>query len=92
MPPEKSIFSFFVAYIYGILGVEAAATLKRIAIRLATTWQQPYTSICGYVNIGITIILVRATHLCIRGLRVLSHKINVQSPQCENGNGLNLFS
>ena len=61
MPPEKSIFSFFVAYIYGILGVEAAATLKRIAIRLATTWQQPYTSICGYVNIGITIILVRAT-------------------------------
>ena len=35
-------FSPFVASVDGILGVGATATLKRLAIRLATKWKQPY--------------------------------------------------
>ena len=33
--------NFFMS-VYGLLGVEAEATLKRIARRLATKWKQPY--------------------------------------------------
>ena len=31
-------FSPFIAFVYGLLGVEATANLKRIASRLASTW------------------------------------------------------
>ena len=44
------------------LGVEATATLKSLASRLATKWRQPYSKTCGYVNSKIVITLVRATH------------------------------
>ena len=54
-------FSPFVAAVDGLLGVEATATLNRIASRLATKWWQPYSKTCGYVNSRVTITLVRAT-------------------------------
>ena len=40
---QRQHFSPFVASIDGLLGVEATATLKRIASRLATKWGQPYS-------------------------------------------------
>ena len=41
--------------------------------------------------LGIAITLMRATHCCIQGSRVLAHRISVQRPQWEYGAGLNLF-
>ena len=38
---QRRHFSPFVASVDGILGVEALATMKRIASRLATKWRQP---------------------------------------------------
>ena len=35
-------FSPFFASVDGLLGVEATATLKRLASRLATKWRQPH--------------------------------------------------
>ena len=40
-------FSTFVSSVEGLLGVEATATLKRIASRLATKWKQYYSKTCG---------------------------------------------
>ena len=74
-----------------LLGVEATAAPKRIASRLATKWRQPYSRTCGYVKSRVAITLVRATHRCIRGSRVPTHKICVQRPHWEDGAGLNLF-
>ena len=37
----------FVASVYGLLGVDATATLKRLASRLATKWKQSYSKTCG---------------------------------------------
>ena len=62
-------FPPFVASVDGILGVEATATLKRIASQLATKWWQPYLRTCGYVNSRIAITLVRAMHWCIWGVK-----------------------
>ena len=88
---KRRHFLPFVASVDGLLGAEAAATLKRIASRLATKWHQPYSRTWGYVNSRIYITLVRATPWCIRGSRVPEHKISVQCPQWEDGSGLNLF-
>ena len=62
---QRRHFSPFFASVDGILGVEATATLKRIASRLATKWKQPYSMTCGYVKSRVAITLVRATHRCI---------------------------
>ena len=70
----------FVASVDGLLGVEATATLKRIASRLATKWRQPYFKTCGYVKSRVAITLVRATHRCLRGSQVPAHRISMQQP------------
>ena len=75
----------------GLLGVEATATLKMIASRLATKWRQPYSKTCGYVKSRVAITLVRATHLCLRGSPMPAHQNSVQKTQWEDGAGLNNF-
>ena len=84
-------FSPFVSSVDGLLGVEATATLKRIASLLATKWRQPYSKTCGYVKSRVPITLVRATHRCSHGSCVPAHWISMQQPQWEDGAGLNHF-
>ena len=62
---QRRHLSPFFDSVDGLLGVEATATLKRIASRLATKWKQPYSKTCGYVKSRVAITLVRATHLYI---------------------------
>ena len=78
---KRRQFSPFAASVDRFLGVEATATLKRLASRLATKWRQPYSKTYGYVKSRIAITLVRATHCCIPGYRVTEHQISVQRPQ-----------
>ena len=84
-------FSSFVASVDRLLGVEATATLKMLASRLATRWKQSYSKTCGYVKSRIAITLVRATHRCIRVSRVPAHRISLQRTQWEDDAGINLF-
>ena len=62
---QRRYVSPFVASVDGLMGVEATATLKRIASYLATKWKQSYLKTYGYVKSRIAITLVRATHRCI---------------------------
>ena len=78
---QRQHFSPFVALVDGLLGLEATATLKRLASRMATKWKQSYSKTCGYVKIRIAITLVHATHRCIRGSQLQMHRISVQRPQ-----------
>ena len=84
-------FSPFVVLVDGFLGVEVTATLKMLDSRLATKWRQPYSRTCGNVKSSNAITLVRATHRCIRGSRVLVHQISIQRLQWEDRAGLKLF-
>ena len=77
---QRRNFSLFVASVDGLLGVEAKATLKRLASRLSTKWKQSYSKTCGYVKSRIAITLLWATHRCIRRSMVPAHKISVQRP------------
>ena len=76
----QHIFSFLTS-VYGLLGVEAAVTLKRIASCLVTKGQQPFSRVCGYVKSRIAITLVRATYWCIWGSRVPAHNISMKRLQ-----------
>ena len=88
---KRRHFSPFVSYVNGLMGVEATATLKRIASRLTTKWRQPYLRMCAYIRSRIAITMVRATNRCIRGSRVLTHRISVQRPLWEDGTRINIF-
>ena len=77
---RRHFFPFF-ALVDGLLGVEATATLKRIASCLTTKWKQFYLKTWGYVKSRIAITLMRATHRCIRGSQVPVHRISVQRLQ-----------
>ena len=88
---KRRHFAPFVALVDGLLGVEAADTLKKIASRLATKLRQPYSKTCGYIKSRVAINLVRATYLCLRGSPMPAHQNSVQKPQWEDGAGLNNF-
>ena len=87
---KRRHFSPFVALVNELL--QAPATLKCLASCLATKCKKPYSKTCGYIKIRIVITLVRTTHHCIQGSRVLAHRNSVQRPQWEDGAGLNHFS
>ena len=88
---QRRHFSPFVASVDRLLGVDATATLKRLASCLATKWKQSYSKTCGYIKRRIAVTLVRTTHRCIRGSRVPAHRISVQRPHWEDGAEINLF-
>ena len=88
---QRLHFFPFVPSVDGLLGVEAADTLKSIAIRLARKWQQPYSRKCIYAKNSIVITLVQSTHRCIRGSSVSSHRISIQVLQWEDSSSLNFF-
>jgi hypothetical protein len=85
-------FTPFVCSVDGMLGREAKTFAQRLAAMLANRWEKSYSQVCGYVNSRLSISIVRATHLCMRGgSRVPVHKISIRYPQWEDGAGLSLF-
>ncbi len=75
----------------GLLGKEATTFSKRLAAKLASKWQRTYSEVCGYVNARLSITIVRATHLCLRGSRVPTDKMSTRRALWEDGAGLGLL-
>jgi hypothetical protein len=70
----------------GLLGREAKTFAKRLlrivfASKLSSKWEKSYSQICGYVTARLSVAIVRATHLWMRGSRVPAHKISIRYPQ-----------
>ena len=74
-----------------MLGCEATTFAKRLSTKLASKWQCPYSQVCGYVNARLSIAIVRATHLCLRGSRIHVNHSSTKCPLWEDGAGLALF-
>jgi hypothetical protein len=81
-------FTPFVLSVDGLLGREVKTFAKRLAGKLAGKWQKPYSQVCGYVKARLSMVAVRATHLCLRGSRVPAHNISTRFSQWEDGAGL----
>jgi hypothetical protein len=88
---QRRHFTPFICSVDGLLGREARTFAKRLAAKLAQKWQRSYSQTCGYVNARLSIAIIRATHLCMRGSRIPTSKISTKFPQWEDGAGLALF-
>jgi hypothetical protein len=62
---QRRHFTPFVVSTDGLIGHEAAELLKRLSLRLADKWEQPYSVVRGFVNAQMSIAIVRASHLCL---------------------------
>ena len=70
---------FFVPLIVstnGMLGEETKATVKQLAWLLSQKWDRPYSQICGLICSQLSVTIVWASHLCLRGSRVPYCKIS----------------
>jgi hypothetical protein len=86
---QRRHFSPSVASTDGLLGKEAKILLRKSI--LAEKWEKPHSEVCGFVNARMSIAIVRATHLYIRGSRVPTGKMCNRFPQWEDKAGLGLF-
>jgi hypothetical protein len=87
---QRRHFSPFVVSTDGLLGREASCFAKRLSQKLAIKWHRPLSHVTGYVKTRLSIAIIRATHLCLRGSRIPTHKMSRQ-PLWEDGAGLALF-
>ena len=87
---QRRHFSPFVVSCDGVLGKEAKVVLQNLAGRLAKKSGKPYSETSNFMKSRMSIAIVRATHLCIRGSRTPTSRMS-QHPQWEDGAGLSLF-
>jgi hypothetical protein len=87
---QRRHFTPFAVSTDGLIGREAGELLKRLSLRLADKWARPYSVVRGFVNTRMSIAIVRATHLCLRGSRVPHTQIS-RRPLWEDRAGLGLF-
>jgi hypothetical protein len=76
---------------FDLIGKEAKCLLEALSIKLAEEWDKPYAVVRGYVNVRMSIAIVRATHICLRGCRIPSSKMSNRVPLWEDKTGLSLF-
>ena len=60
----------------GILGWEANAFNRRIAQHITHQWDNSYSHMCGYINVWIIIMLLRATCISLWESRVPDHRMS----------------
>ena len=95
--PRKtsSLHPFCLCSVDGVLlpGRETTTFAKRLAAKLDSKWEKTYSQGCGYVqDARLSIAILHAMHLFMRGSRVPVHKISTRYPQWEDGAaGLSLF-
>ena len=72
---QRRTFVPCIASTDGILGDEFKSVLARLASVLADKWGQPYSHVRGFLNARVSLCLVRASSLCLRGSRVPRSKV-----------------
>eukprot|EP00978_Attheya_sp_CCMP212_P036998 scaffold171630_cov34-Attheya_sp.AAC.4 len=74
------------------MGKEATALVKQLASMTASRWRTTYSKVCGYFKAWMSIAVLRATHSCLRGSRVLTKNISSKIfMHIEDGAGLGMM-
>ena len=87
---QRRHFSPFVVSADGLLGREANKVLQQLAKKLADKSGKSYLVVCGFLRARMSIAIVRATHLCLRGSRIPAERIS--HPIWCDGAGLTYFN
>ena len=86
---RRRSFTPLVFSVDGLRGKESKAASKRLASLLSAKWSKTYSAVAGYVNSRLSVALVRATSLCLRGARDPTG--HAGQPFWETGEGLALY-
>jgi hypothetical protein len=73
-------FTPFIVSADGLIGKEAKSVLKVIVARTATKAGKKYSNAMGYTRARLSIAIVRASHVCFRGVRVTKSRISNRRP------------
>jgi hypothetical protein len=74
-----------------LIGKEAKTVLKVLAAITATKAGKTYSNVMGYMRARLSIVIVRATHVCLRGSRVPTSRLSNRRPQWEDTAGMALL-
>jgi hypothetical protein len=75
----------------GLIGKEAKTVLKVLEARISTKAGKTYVNVVGYMRARLTIEIVRATHVYLRGSRVPTSSVSNRRPQWEDTAGMALL-
>jgi hypothetical protein len=78
---QRRYFTPFVVSVDGLLGKGAKTVLKVLAARTATKACKSYSNVMGHLRARTSIVIVRATHVCLRGSHIPSSQICNGRPQ-----------
>ena len=87
---QRHHFSPFVVSCDGMLGKEAKSVLQNLAGSLSKKSGKSYSETSNFMKSRMSIAIVRATHICIRGSCIPTSRMS-QHPQWEDAAGLSLF-
>jgi len=73
---QRRDFVPFVVSLDGMFGTKAINTLKQIAQILIEKWWCPCSSIFGCLKSRMSIAVVHAANLCLRGARMKNHSLD----------------
>lgn len=82
-----------VAYVvgtYGLLGEEAQVFNKHIGLKLVGKWKSPCSAVTRIVNPWVSVAILWAAHIFIRGSRVPYRHISTNRSDWDDGVGLGL--
>lgn len=82
---QHSSFTPLCVSVDGLVGPEFSLFVKCLSDRLAAKWEQPYCSTINWIRTKLSIALVRASNLCIRGTRAKWRGLGI-----DDGWGINL--
>jgi hypothetical protein len=86
---QRRHFTPYLVSTNGLLGKKAKCLLKKLSTALADKWEKLYAVVRGHVNARMSIAIVRATQICLRGSRIPTS--TMRRPQWADKAGLSLF-
>ena len=89
---QRRQFTPVVLSIDGLLGQETKSIVRRLSLKLAQKWRTTYNYVIKFINSRLSIAIVRATHLCLRGSRVPIKNITSQRFHLEDEADMRLYN
>jgi hypothetical protein len=88
---QRHHFIPFIVSVDGLIRKEAKMVLKVLAARTSTKSGKMYSNVMGYMRARLSIAIIRATHVCIRGSIVPTLRMRNILPQWEDKTGMVLL-
>jgi hypothetical protein len=77
-------FTPFVVSVDGLVGNDAMTVIKTLTEDQAQNTDKLYSHLCGFLWARLSIVIVRASHMCLQGYRVPISHMSTRGPQWDD--------